>query len=40
VPITLRIPRSLKAGTYELMLDALDFIGFAKATPITLTVTG
>jgi hypothetical protein len=40
VPITLRIPRSLKAGTYDLMLDALDFIGFAKATPITVTVTG
>jgi len=40
VPITLRIPRSLKAGTYELVLDALDFFGFTKATPITLTVTG
>lgn len=40
VPITLRIPRSLKAGTYDLVLDALDFYGFTKATPITLTVTG
>jgi len=40
VPITLRIPRSLKAGTYELVLDSLDFFGFTKTTPITLTVSG
>jgi len=40
VPITLRIPRSLKAGTYDLVLDALDFSGFTKTTPITLTVSG
>ena len=40
VPITLRIPRSLKAGTYDLVLDALDPTGFTKSTPITLTVTG
>lgn len=39
VPITLRIPRSLKAGTYDLVLDALDFYGFTKTTPITLTVS-
>ncbi|MFM8015097.1 MAG: hypothetical protein ACKPCO_03340, partial [Actinomycetota bacterium] len=40
VPTTLRIPRSLKAGTYDLVLDALDFSGFTKTTPITLTVSG
>lgn len=40
VPMTLQIPRSLKAGTYELMLDGLDLTGFTKTTPITLTVTG
>ena len=40
VPITLRIPRSLKAGSYDLVLDTLDLTGFTKSTPITLTVTG
>jgi hypothetical protein len=39
VPISLRIPSSLRPGQYSLLLDRLDFNGFIKATPIDITVT-
>lgn len=39
VPISLRIPSSLRPGQYSLLLDRLDFNGFIKATPIEITVT-
>ena len=39
IPIALTIPASLRAGTYELVLDSFDLNGFRKTTPIQVTVT-